>query len=365
MRYWRPAIDRRLLIAYRALPAWFLHGFFYFKTGKFPAYPLFSFYILYQQERIHPDHSCLIIDRSGITILRTYFFMENILIIKTGAAGDVVRTTSLLNVLKGNIYWVTASNSRSLLPDDMPGLHVLTLEDSFQSLRNIEFEQVISLEEDEVSAKLAGEKGKKNITGIYLHNGKINYTDDSAYWFNMSRVSKLGLQKANKLKGENSLSYQHCIFKMIGKEFKGEPYRIYTDKDIKVARKLIGIEKRAGAVWPDKQWWGYDELAAKLKNEGHQVKVFEQRNDIRDYLGDIAGCSHIVSGDTLAMHVALAYIKTCTAIFNCTSPQEIYDYGLLKKAVSPLLSKYFYSSSHDREVIESVSLDDVYNTLAL
>jgi len=32
--------------------------------------------------------------------------MQNILIIKTGAAGDVVRTTSLLNILKGNIYWI-------------------------------------------------------------------------------------------------------------------------------------------------------------------------------------------------------------------------------------------------------------------
>ena len=67
----------------------------------------------------------------------------------------------------------------------------------------------------------------------------------------------------------------------------------------------------------------------------------------------------MVSGDTLAMHVALAYKKTCTTIFNCTSPQEIYDYGLMKKIVSPLLDEYFYSSSYDTEVIKSLTVDEV------
>ncbi|MEI9910174.1 MAG: glycosyltransferase family 9 protein [Bacteroidota bacterium] len=139
--------------------------------------------------------------------------------------------------------------------------------------------------------------------------------------------------------------------------------RIYTDDSIQSKKQLIGIEKRSGNVWPDKQWWGYDELVHKLEINGHAVKVLAQRNNIRDYLDDIAKCSHIVSGDTLAMHIALAYGRPCTAIFNCTSPQEIYDYELLKKVISPFLDKYFSSSSYDKEVIESIPLDDVYRTL--
>jgi heptosyltransferase-2 len=289
--------------------------------------------------------------------------MEKILIIKTGAAGDVVRTTSLLNVLQGNIYWVTSAESKLLLPDDMPNLTMLTIDDAFQSLKGISFSQIISLEEDYDCARLVSATSAKDITGVYPDNGKINYTDNSACWFDMSRVSKLGLKKANELKTENSLSYQECIFNMLGKKFSGEPYCVFSDVAVKADIRLIGIEKRTGRQWPDKQWWGYDALIRKLRDEGNLVKVFEQRNDIRDYLKDIAGCSHIVSGDTLAMHIALAYRKTCTAIFNCTSPQEIYDYGLLKKVVSPILNKYFYSSSYDREVIESVSLEEVYKTL--
>jgi len=291
--------------------------------------------------------------------------MGNIAIIKTGAAGDVVRTTSLLRVLNGAIFWITADKNKPLLPADQENLSVLSVQETFPELKKIKFELVISLEEDIECARLASEINSTDLTGIYLDDNKINYTDSAASWFDMSRISKLGIEKANKLKAENSESYQSHIFSMIGKEFKGEPYKIYTDSSFSSSSKLIGVEKRTGTQWPDKNWWGYDELVNNLKKEGHKVKVFAQRTDVRDYLRDIAQCTYVVSGDTLAMHVALAYQKGCTAIFNCTSPQEIYDYGLLKKITSPLLGRFFYSSTYDKEVIESVSLNEVYNSLSL
>ena len=42
--------------------------------------------------------------------------MQKTLIIKTGAAGDVVRTTVLLNSLSGPITWVTDKKYTALLP---------------------------------------------------------------------------------------------------------------------------------------------------------------------------------------------------------------------------------------------------------
>jgi len=291
--------------------------------------------------------------------------MGKIAIIKTGAAGDVVRTTSLLRILDGDIFWITADKNKQLLPIDQENLTMLSVKEAFQDLKKTTFELVISLEEDTECAKLASEINTGELTGIYFAQNKINYTDSAASWFGMSRVSKLGMERSNKLKAENTESYQSHIFGMIGKEFTAEPYKIFTDTQIKPNNKMIGIEKRTGTQWPNKNWWGYDELVNKLENEGHKVKVFTQRTDIRDYFRDIAQCSYVVSGDTLAMHVALAYQKRCTAIFNCTSPQEIYDYGLLKKVISPLLDRYFYSSSYDKEAIESVSLNEVYNSLLL
>ena len=291
--------------------------------------------------------------------------MENTLIIKTGAVGDVVRTTSLLNVIAGNIYWITDNASKPLFPGDIQGLNVWSLAEAFYILKNIRFSRIISLEEDGDCAELAVSMKASHLTGIYANNGKINYTDDSSPWFDMSKVSKLGIKKANELKKRNELSYQHYIFQMAGEKFNGEPYRIFAKDGVNSRPGLIGIERRTGTQWPNKQWSGYDELIERLSENGFRIRTFEQRENIRDYLVDIAECYHIVSGDTLAMHIALGYKKTCTAIFNCTSLQEIYDYGMVKKVVSPLLDKYFYSSSYDAEVIQSISVDEVIGNIAL
>ena len=142
--------------------------------------------------------------------------MGNIAIIKTGAAGDVVRTTSLLHVLKGNIFWITAEKNKRLLPADDETLRVLSVKEAPGELKNVKFDLVISLEEDVDCARLASGIDTKEITGIYLKNDRINYTDNTASWFDMSRVSKFGLPKANKLKAENTDSYKSHIFRMIG-----------------------------------------------------------------------------------------------------------------------------------------------------
>ncbi|MBC7949849.1 MAG: hypothetical protein H7Y42_18335 [Chitinophagaceae bacterium] len=290
--------------------------------------------------------------------------MDNFLIIKTGAAGDVVRTTSLLRVLQGNIYWVTAEENKALMPEGLTTLTTLTPTEAASDLNSIRFTQVISLEEDEECARLASNANTGELVGVYLNNETIDYTENSSYWFDMSRISKLGRTRANELKAENTSSYQDCIFNMTGRRFTGETYYLYSPGDI-TPTSMIGIEKRAGGRWPNKHWWGYDDLIRSLETQGFSVKVFHQRDNIRDYIADIASCQHIVSGDSLAMHLALANNRSCTAIFNCTSPQEIYDYGLLKKIVSPLLTDYFYETSDDPEVTRSVGLEEVFASLPL
>jgi heptosyltransferase II len=60
------------------------------------------------------------------------------------------------------------------------------------------------------------------------------------------------------------------------------------------------------------------------------------------------------------MHVAMAYHIPSIAIFNCTSPAEIHDYGTLKKVISPLLPQAFYKTSFSQEVIDSISTEEVF-----
>jgi len=248
-----------------------------------------------------------------------------------------------------------------LFPDDMPSLKWVAMESAMDNMPDEEYDLLLSLEENEQCAKLASSVKAKRKIGIYWADAMLKYTDDSRGWFDMSLCSAKGRSEANRLKKENSHPYQHWLFQMIGKEFKNEPYRVYHNSAIKKSIPLIGIEKRAGDTWPNKQWGGFEELSYLIQKDGFDVREFHQRGMLRDYMDEIASCSCIICGDTLAMHLALAYQVPCITIFNCTSPIEIHPYGVQKKIVSPLLMENFYSRTYSKEVIDSVPVEEVYN----
>jgi heptosyltransferase-2 len=106
----------------------------------------------------------------------------------------------------------------------------------------------------------------------------------------------------------------------------------------------VALEPRAGSRWPLKAWRGYDELAALLRAGGAEPFFLRRRGDLREYLFDISRCAVLVSGDTLAMHAALALRRKAVAVFNCTSPWEIYGYGRLRELRHPDLAENFYST---------------------
>ncbi len=102
-----------------------------------------------------------------------------------------------------------------------------------------------------------------------------------------------------------------------------------------------------------------------LSRDGFDVKFFQQRDTIRQYINDISECGLIVTGDTLALHIALALKIKVVTIFTCTSPTEIYDYGRMVKIVSPLWKEAFYSREFIRETVDAISLDSVYEAVVL
>ncbi len=290
--------------------------------------------------------------------------MATTLIIKTGAAGDVVRSTVLLHALKGDVYWITAKHNMPLFPDSLPLLKELASIDQVPPhFFELEFDEIINLEEDVSTAQLAQRFKAVKRTGIYIHEGKLLYSPGSAPWYDTSLVSVYGKERANELKYANTKSYQEHLYEMIGKEFRGENYLLYGNETrAEPTRPVkIGIEKRAGGVWPNKQWWGYDQLGEILEKRGYEIFFFHERASLREYLQDIKQCELFISGDTLGMHVALGYNIPTIAIFNCTSPQEIYSYGLLSKVISPLLHEVYYQTGFRSEVVNSVRIEEVLN----
>ncbi len=293
--------------------------------------------------------------------LNGFTHMAKTLIIKTGATGDVIRTTVLLHIIKGEVYWLTALYNASLLPSEVnrivyTGLSNPLPEEVFSS----DFDLVINLEEDPEIAKLATRLRKRKLVGVFWEDGQIKYTPDSANWFDMSLISVHGKQLADELKRKNRSTHQEILFNMLGKEFKGEKYLIYDlPESTKKKQKLVGIEKNVGARWPNKKWEGYEEMNEILKTEGYETIIFPKRNTLNEYIAEIRECNYIITGDTLAMHIALAHDIPCLAIFTCTSPHEIYDYGILTKVASPRLAEFYYNTAWIPEATRAVSVKEV------
>jgi heptosyltransferase-2 len=268
--------------------------------------------------------------------------MKKILLIKLGALGDVLRTTPLLRRLSGEVTWVTGRSALPLLAGTPRITRLLTMADRAKLLRE-KFDWVINLDEDESACALASAADAPRKTGALLRSGKPEYCLASAPWFDMSLISRLGRREADKRKYSARKPCQYYLFKACGLDFNGEEYMLKAPARAP-RRALVALEPHAGSRWPLKRWQGYTELAALLGAEGVDVLHLRRRKRLNDYIADIARCTLLVSGDTLAMHTALALRRKAVAIFNCTSPWEIYGYGRLTKLQHPALRDNFYST---------------------
>lgn len=284
------------------------------------------------------------------------------LIIKLGATGDVVRTTTLLHVLDGEISWVTADHNLDLIKTT-PEIKRCVPWSGRQMLADEYFDLVINLEDSIDTAKILFKIKFKNIFGAYIANdGRLTYAENSSEWFDISITSKYGKAKADELKLQNRKTYQEMIFKGLGYQFKGEEY--FLPKTEKSELKGdIAIAPESGSVWPMKNWAFYNELASKLREVGYTVNFLPQRDTLLEHVADVRNHRYLISGDSLPMHIALGSGIKCLTIFICTSPWEIYDYGLQKKMISPNLSGYFYRRDFDNEAPRSISLDQVYEAI--
>jgi heptosyltransferase II len=284
--------------------------------------------------------------------------VKRILIIKLGALGDVIRTTPLLRVLDGDITWVTSVLAMPLLEKN-PSIAQLVAMDEPGFHLDRTYDLVINLEDDIQSARLASAAAAGNIVGPYFDGSGVTYNTTSSEWFDMSLSSRHGRQKADELKIRNRKTYQEMVFSALGMTFSGEDPVLNLPLRKALVPGLIGIEERAGGVWPNKRWNRYGELAGRLETLGYQTKFFKQRDSVIEYADDINECEFVICGDTLAMHIALALGKRVVALFTCTSPHEIYGYGRLGKVVSPLLEPYFYKRDYSPEPANSITTAEV------
>ena len=282
----------------------------------------------------------------------------HILIAKLGATGDVVRTTPLLRRLTSHITWLTATKNTVLLEGVKDNLRCFSWDERERAL-DTHYDLAINLEDTLDVAQFLKTVRCNKIFGAYVDSdNSLRYTENSTRWFDLSLISAYGKLKADKLKFQNRQTYQELIFSGLGLRFAGEPYLLSEPIETGLSGD-VAIAADAGPIWPMKKWAYYHGLKERLEDQGLTVNVLPERSSLLEHLSDVRNHRCLVGGDSLPMHFALGTGTACVSLFTCTSPWEIYDYGVQKKIVSPLLEEFFYKRGYDDRATTAITMDEV------
>jgi hypothetical protein len=282
----------------------------------------------------------------------------NTLIIKLGATGDVVRTTPLLSHLNGEVTWLTAAKNTSVVEGVRGNVRCLAWEACDKALDR-RYQLAINLEDTMEAGQFLKNVQHDELFGAYIDSqGSLRYTESSKRWFDLSIISVYGKGKADKLKFRNRWSYQELVFNGLGLQFAGEKYLLPRPIETGLSGD-VAIAADAGPIWPMKKWAYYDQLRRRLQERGLTVNILPKRSSLFEHLWDVADHRCLVGGDSLPMHFALGSGIPCVTLFTCTSPWEIYDYGIQKKIISPFLEEFFYKRGYEERATTAIGVDDV------
>lgn len=295
-----------------------------------------------------------------------------ILIIKLGAIGDVIRTTSIIQGLKSKykdakIDWVTKKESLDVLKNNKLIENIYLIGSDFNKLKNKNYDIVTSLDDDEEACRLASDVKYKKIIGAFIDNGKRIYTQDSSEWFDMGLISRFGKQKADELKAKNTKTYQKLIYSVLDLKYrKQEPILALSPNELKFGENfasknnikkndlVIGINTGAGGRWEDKKLSIPEtaELIDRINNQIANAKIIlfggpEEKtrnetikksvrikiidagcsNSLMEFASLVNLCSILVTSDSLALHIGTALKKKIVCCFYPTSSAEIELYN--------------------------------------
>ena len=323
---------------------------------------------------------------------------------KLGALGDVLRTTPLLTALKkkypaSEITWIVESAHADILAGNPLISRLWTYSEKLISLLKKEnFDWAINLdkENEALDCLMAARAVKKSGFGRG-QDGKLRAMDtmsDYAY--------RLGVDDELKFR-LNKKVYQEISFEQVGLTFAKEDYLFSPDKEsvdyadsffsnrgidfTACPRPIIGLNTGSGHRFAGKKLpvltyvdlvrKFYDRMGATVfllggRDEIERNRQIEQMSSrpvlntgshsIRRFAAMVKRCDLVVSGDTTAMHIAIAMKVPVIAHFASTCASEIELYGRGVKIVSTIACAPCYKRlcPIDEQCMKDMSAEEIF-----
>lgn len=277
-----------------------------------------------------------------------------ILIIKLGALGDVIRTTPLVTKFREEfpgcrITWVT--QSPAILPKDKIE-QILGFDFSTQLiLEGKHFEVAVNLDKEQEACNLLAKVNARKKMGFITKDGHLAAADDHA-------VHKILTGAFDSLSKANTKNYLEEIFEICGFKFNGEEYLLNVNVDflqkwntIKVqadGKKVIGLNTGCGPrwatrLWPEQYWvelvqWlkenrfypvllgGKDEDERNLRLQKETGAFYPGYYSLEEFIAITTHCDLVVTAVSMMMHIATALKKKLVLFNNIFNPHEFYLY---------------------------------------
>lgn len=339
--------------------------------------------------RFRGDRPCAPHKREGVRCEGCPYYdliRVRILVVKLDAIGDVLRTTCILPGLRRKypgawIDWLTRSGSAPLFYNHPLVDRVLSLGgEAVGTVQASTYDVVVNLDTSPVSAGLGNlARGKERIGfGLSPEGHAYPWNEEAWAWYEMGLL--------DDVKKANTATYQQIVAGICGIGNDDLSIHLYLSEEEKKRAGMlakgwglvpgvpvIGLNTGAGSRWEHKKWTekAYIELIRLLRasaREGLPVpKVLllggreeRERNErilaasggaaihagtghtLREFSAIVGLCDVVVTGDTMALHIAVALGKKVVALFGPTSAAEIDLYGRGVKIVAdiPCLNCY-------------------------
>ena len=322
---------------------------------------------------------------------------QRILIVKLGAMGDVLRTTALLPDIaarhdRPHVTWLTRAESVELLAGNPLIQRVVTTAEA-GTLGAVEFDALYAL--DSGADALAYAQSVRTAAYHGFVAGKFGTCTGVAPGGDPA-LFEMGLW--DDLKRANRRSYLELLGASADIEYSlGRPHVPLDPAELLRAeefardlpRPLIGINTDAGDRWERKNW-NPEHIAAFVelaRNDGasvmlfggvpvrernrllaasfpDRVAAFESAGNVRRLIAGIAQCDALLTGDTLAMHIAWGLDVPTAVLFGPTSLHEIdLDARSVKMAAQelPCLACYLKTCDVDPHCMDRLLPADVYD----